>query len=274
MGNSSSTSRQDGPSKAQLTKNLASAEQTGILNLANQDLKASSQVWAKLETQGLIVKLKALEISGNTLKYLPWEILNMVLLKDLRASRCNIQRTYDMSALPSLTALYLDDNDLEADSLAALPPQLRHLNLSNNHCVTVPHGGIAGLLALTELDLSGNRLESVEGLGILVALIDLRLDGNRLTEVSIDLCLCAKLKRLSLKNNKLQSEGASGNQSIPAAVFTETQLEEVLLDGNPSITRAIICAFDGVEVFSERRRLVRDRNHDNSARTHLFGNLQ
>ena len=122
MGSVISTPAKKG--KSAIASRLAAAERGGVLDLADQELKASSQVWDKLSSQGLVVLLTSLDISGNTLKYLPWEVLQMPQLQVLHASRCNIQRTYDMSSLPLLTTFNLDNNDLEAECLAALPAQL------------------------------------------------------------------------------------------------------------------------------------------------------
>jgi len=262
--------------KQVLASKLATADKTGILNIADQDLKASSPVWDKLQTQGLVAKLKTLDISGNTLKYLPAEILSMMLLKVLHASRCNIQRTYDMTTLGRLVTLCLDNNDLEANCLAQLPGQLQRLNLSYNHFVTIPHEGFIGLLNLTELNLSHNRLTTTEGLGVLVSLIVLNLNNNDIPEVSEDVALCARLKNLSLKANKLSGKARDGRQSIPALLFTMTQLDELVLSGNVMLNRTMVWAFEGVDSFVERRRMSRDRNLTGGAaqdNLNIFGDL-
>lgn len=259
-----------------LASKLATAEKTGILNLADQDLKASSPVWDKLQTQGLVSKLKTLDISGNTLKYLPAEILSMMWMKVLHASRCNIQRTFDMTTLGRLVTLSLDNNDLEANCLAQLPGQLQRLNLSNNHFVTIPHEGLSGLLNLTELNLANNRLTTTEGLGVLVSLIDLNLDNNDIPEVSEDVALCTHLKHLSLKANKVSGKAQDGRQSIPAILFTMTQLDELVLSGNVMLNRTMVWAFEGIDVFVERRRRSRDRNLAGGAAEdgmNIFGDL-
>jgi len=200
----------------------------------------------------------------------------MLFLKVLHSSRCNIQRTYDMSTLGRLLTLSLDNNDLEADCLAQLPAQLQRLNLSFNHFATIPHEGLAGLLNLTELNLSNNRLTSTEGLGVLESLIDLNLDNNDIPEVSEDVALCVQLKHLSLKNNKLSGKAKDGRQSVPAVLFTATQLDELVLSGNVMLNRTMVWAFEGVDAFVERRRQSRDRNLAGGAAAdnlNIFGDL-
>jgi Leucine-rich repeat (LRR) protein len=273
MGSNNST-----PAKGKhvLATKLATAEKTGILNLADQDLKASSPVWDKIQSQGLVERIKTLDISGNTLKYLPAEILSMLILKVLHASRCNIQRTYDMTSMGRLVTLSLDGNDLEANMLAQLPMQLQRLNLSSNHFLTIPNEGFAGLVNLRELNLSNNRLNSTVGIGILVALIDLNLDNNNISEVSEDLSSCVVLKHLSLKSNKLSGKAADGRQSIPSRIFTDTLLDEIVLSGNAMLSRAMVWAFDGVDVFVARRKQNRDRNLAGGAGAqdlNIFGDL-
>jgi Leucine-rich repeat (LRR) protein len=273
MGGSSSKSPKG---KSVIAGKLATAEKTGVLNLADQDLKASSQVWDKLQSLGLVDKLKTLDISGNTLKYLPADILHMLQLKVLHAARCNIQRTYDMGVLTRLHTLSLNDNDLEADCLAQLPTQLQRLNLRNNHMVVIPQAGLVGLLNLTELNLSGNRLISCAGLGVLMSLVDLNLDGNSLSEISPDLALCSQLKHLSIKNNRLSGKAEDGSQSIPAVLFTHTLLDELLLPGNAMLSRAMVYSFEGVAAFVERRKRSRDRNLAGGAagaEENIFGDL-
>jgi len=69
--------------KSVVAAKLSTAERTGVLSLSDQDLKASSNVWDKLTTQGLVEKLKTLDISGNILKSLPAEVHAMTQLKVL-----------------------------------------------------------------------------------------------------------------------------------------------------------------------------------------------
>ena len=180
---------------------LGTASKTGVLSLKNIELKASSSVWGKIAATGLSAKLKTLDISGNNLKTLPPEIYEMENLKTLHCSRCNVQYTHDMSALTRLNSIDLDNNDLESHVLAALPHSLVKLNICNNHFASIPTSAFAELGNLIELNLSGNRITSVEGVGVLTRIQILFLDDNRLQELSIDMAMCSSLKHLSVKNN-------------------------------------------------------------------------
>jgi len=125
-----------------------------------------------------------------------------------------------------------------------------------------------------------------------VALVDLNLDNNRLQSVNRDLRLCTRLKHLSLRNNRLcrfvtsagdavsdeadyaagvggdvdgggEGEGGGGGKGeppIPAEIFTETKLQDMGLQGNPSLTVAVVSSWLGVSVFLERRRRMRERH--------------
>lgn len=274
MGNSGS--RGGAPKgKKIIESKLAQAEKTGVLNLANQDLKPSSSVWDKLLSHGLTTRLKTLDISGNILKSMPAEIYDMELLKTLHVSRCNIQRIHDMSHMDRLTTLDLDNNDLEKESLAILPSSLVKLNLCNNHFMSIPI--LTDLIVLKELNLSGNRLTDTSGLGVLVSLVHLNLDGNTLEELSEDIASCTKLQHLSLKNNKLSGKAISreDSQSIPESIFILTALDNVDLSGNVMLSKAMVMEWRGIDAFIERRRKSKNKNLQGGAATDhsIFGDL-
>jgi len=181
-----------------------------------------------------------------------------------------------MTVLQRLVTLNLDNNDLESVCLAQLPVTLQRLNLCNNHFVTIPTGGLNGLVHLTELNLSGNRLNSTDGIGALIALVDLNVDNNNLTEVSEDLVLCVKLKHLSLRNNKISAKGNEGQQSIPEQVFIETLLDNIDLSGNAMLSKAMVWNFEGIDTFLERRKVSKTKNLLSGAADldeDVFGNL-
>eukprot|EP00606_Chrysophyceae_sp_TOSAG23-5_P001271 GSChrysophyteH2.ASY1.ANO1.202.1 assembled CDS len=262
MGLASSSSGSVPQGKALVSQKIATAEKTGILNLSSQKLKLTSKVWSQLP----LSKLKTLDVSDNSLTpTLPPEVgsQEMVLLKVLHASNNKLTQIHDMSNLTKLSTLNLDHNYLVDTSLPALslPPQLRVLNLSYNKFTSFRQcSGLLGLLNLAELDLSNNLLTTLEGLSLLVSIVILRLDNNRISEVPADMSMCSKLKLLSLRNNVISGKGSSGQQSIPASVFTDTCLEQLLLSGNPMLSRLMVYDFQGVDSFVERRRRSKDRN--------------
>ena len=277
MGTSSSS--QSAPkSRKAIDAKLNTAEKTAVLSLKDLDLKASSSVWGKIATMGLGAKLKTLDISGNTLKTLPPEIYEMENLKVLHCSRCNVQYTHDMTGLVRLQNVDMDNNDLESNVLAALPGSLTKLNLCNNHLAKIPTVSFVELVNLKELNLSGNRLASLEGIGVLVSLIDLNLDDNKLQELSVDMAMCLALQHISLKNNLLSARSITreGEQSIPAIVLQETQLSSIDLSGNKMLSKSIVMDFDGIGDFIERRKRKLDKNLAGGAvmDSTLFGSLE
>lgn len=277
MGSSSSKAGNPAKSKKVIEGKLSNASKTGVLSLKDIELKASSSVWGKIAATGLSAKLKTLDISGNNLKTLPPEIYDMENLRTLHCSRCNVQYTHDMSAFTRLNTIDLDNNDLESAVLAVLPQSLTKLNVSNNHLASIPTSAFVELGQLVELNLSGNRLTSVEGVGVLTRLHILYLDDNRLQELSIDMAMCTSLKHLSVKNNLISAKSISreGEQSIPKAIFEDTALTVLDLSGNQMISKSIVMGFEGVDDFIERRKKSLDKNLAGGAviDSSLFGTL-
>ena len=254
-----------------LSSKLETALKTGVLNIADMSLTASSNVWSKLSSD---LHLKILDISGNDLKELPSEVsASMVNLKTLHASRCGIQRISGLSALDKLTVLNLDKNDLESDVIRGLPVSLLRLNLSSNHLSAIPIS-FRSLLSLTELNLSNNRIESLVGIGELVALVSLNLNDNLLTELPDETNRLVKLKQISLKNNRISKNAFSyDGQSIPASFLLQTLVDNIDLGGNPGLTKAQVLEFDGIQAFIERRKKSKDKSFQGGAMTdfNLFG---
>lgn len=210
---------------------------------------------------GTFVKIKTLDISENMLKTLPNEIFAMVNTKTLIASRCNLPRIPNMQALDKLTNLTLDNNDLEASGFGQLPISILKLNLSFNHLQSFPIS-LTTITELIELDLCNNRLDVIIGIGNLINLVVLVLDDNNLRELNNELGALTKIKRLSVKRNKIgpRVKGDSNEQSISADLFTNTSLDDLNLEGNPKLTKAHVLAMSGVDAFIERRKKSKDKN--------------
>jgi len=266
MGSSSSTTSTGATStvatgKDVLKKKLVTASKTGVLNLADQKLKATSSIWPLLNSEALIPKVKTLDLSGNTLKALPVEVYSLVNLKSLFATRCSLQYTNDMSACVKITTLKLDHNDLEMDKIAPLPPTLHMLNLSSNHLTGIP-AVLGGTLMLTKLDVSGNRMESVYGIECLVNLIELVADDNLLVELPHSMCMMVKLRRVSLQRNRIGRNAmtAPEQQSIPAAILVNTSIDHLELCGNPGLRKEDVLKFEGIDELLKRRQEVQDKN--------------
>lgn len=246
--------------KRVLQQKLSTADKTGVLNLADQDLKPNSSIWQKISQDGLLPKLKSLDLSGNSIKAFPGEVNMMLNLKTLIVSRCTLQRTNDISALIKLTHLNLDGNDLEVAVFAPLPHTLQKVSVASNHFTAIPPV-LSQLINVIELNLGGNRINDTSGLGTLLALVDLNLDDNMIVELSPDMCSLANLRHLSVKGNQLGKNAITkpDEQSIPEGVFTETALDSIDLSKNPALTKAIVMDFKGVEVFLERRKKTKDK---------------
>lgn len=205
---------------------------------------------------------------------MPVEVYGLLNLKTLIISRCSLQYTHDMSSLIKVTNLKLDHNDLEADKISLLPPMLNQLNLSFNHLKSIP-SVFDGLVYIVQLDISSNRISSIDGIEQLVALVELNLDENVLTEISAGVASLSKLRRISLRNNKLAKYSVSrpDEQSIPAGLFTDTALDNIDLSGNVDLTKAVVLSFHGVEDFLNRRKALKDKTFAGGALTDtsLFG---
>ena len=248
-----------GSKAASLNSKLATAHKTGVLNLSDMEIKASSSVWVKIQEEVLIPKIKTIDVSGNQVKGLPVEIYSMVNLKTLHASRCGIQRISDLSTLDKLTVLNLDRNDLEIDMMQRLPASLVRVNLSFNHFSAVPPA-LTALVAVTELNLENNRIESLDGIGALVALVFLNLNDNHVCELPEEMCALVRLRSISLNNNRIQARAASRTgQSIPASFLLQTQVDTMELSGNPGLLKQQVLEFEGINAFIERRRKIKVR---------------
>lgn len=249
---------------------LQSGLRTGVLNLADLDLRQAGSssggaVWPRLAEQQAVQRLRALDVSGNPLKALPVEVLGLANLKSLATNHCGLQSTPDLAmALVRLQTLRIQHNDLEENTLGALPMSITHLYLSYNH-FSLPPRAIVGLTAVVHLDLSGNRLVSLAGLESMVALVIVNVDDNLLCELPFQLSQLTQLKHISLKMNKLQPRSPTTNeQSIPKSIFELTQLEKLELKGNPMNNKDVL-AFDGIELLLERRKLVKDKSFQGGA---------
>jgi len=179
-----------------------------------------------------------------------------------------------MSLLTRLQQINLDKNDLESDVIGDLPISLKYVNLSVNHFSTFPTA-LHTLVNLTELNFSGNRLKSVEGVEHLVSIVSLNLDDNLLTEVIADFSTLRFLKLLSLQRNLLQPrcECNPSKQSFSEELFTKTSLDHLNLTGNIRLRKADVLKMSGIESFLERRRRQKDKALQQGALTDhsLFG---
>lgn len=214
----------------------------------------------------MIAHLKTLDLSGNSLKALPPEVYALVNLKALFMTGCGIHAINDMHSMTRLSKLKLDHNDLEVDRVRRLPPSLTTLDLSYNHLLGLP-ASLNGLTNLISLDLACNRIESIYGIEGMPNLVSLNLDDNLLLELPESICLLVKLKKISLARNRFTKHSVTrpGEQSIPAGLLENSELDHIDLTGNVGISKADVMAFVGIEKFLARRQALKDKNFQGGA---------
>jgi Leucine-rich repeat (LRR) protein len=271
MGGSQSNEAVPAPPTGQrvVEAKIAQSKKTGSLNLSNQDIKTNSWVWVSIGSPDLSTKLKVLDVSGNVMKSLPSQVSGLPVLKILYANGCSLQRSPNMIPSTRLKQVYMNHNDLEETTLNPLPNSVSKLDLGFNHFTRFPPV-LSLLVNLEEINLSGNRLESIEGIGNLVNLVLVTLDDNRLQELSLDFTGLVKIKKLSIRNNNLHAKAVTREgQSIPEGLFITTALENLDLQGNIQLKKTEILAFNGIETFLERRRANKEKGISGGAMTDL-----
>jgi Leucine rich repeat len=180
------------------------------------------------------------------------------MYRKLKCSRCDLIRVFSAISNTGLTHIDADHNQLQVDLVGTLPSSLQQLNLSYNLFSTLPPS-VPSLVNLITLDISYNKLESIQGISQLTALTDLNLDGNLLVEVTSEVAQVIKLKRLSVRRNKIGVKAVTfEGQSIHVDVFVSSSIDSMSLDGN-SLTKADIMRFEGISAFIERRRRQKDK---------------
>jgi Leucine-rich repeat (LRR) protein len=131
------------------------------------------------------------------------------------------------------------------------------------------------LINLTALNLTGNRIDSMVGIGSLVSLVNLILDNNRISEIPDEVSELIKLRQISLKNNAIQKKSKINpdRQSFPSDFFKLTSIDTIQLDGNHEIRKSDILDFNGIEFFIERRKKSKEKSLQGGAMTDfdIFG---
>lgn len=258
MGNKTSS---DGTlqGKKVLESKLQMAKKTSVLNVSEQGLTLKSKFWLNFENPDY-EELKSLDLSRNELGMLPNQINHLLKLKVLILTHCQLIEILDLSHFIQLTDLQAAHNLLENGKIQRLPISLLRCDLSFNRYFIFP-SELMGLSNLKELNLSNNDLELLEGIGVLVTLTHLYLDHNRLREIPIEIENLSQLKFLSLKFNLLSKNAVTREgPSLPSGLFTSTSLNRLELEGNTSIKKSEVLAFDGIDDFLERRKKVKDKH--------------
>jgi internalin A len=166
------------------------------------------------------------KVSGNNLKTLPLELLDLPNLRKLDISGNPLESIpHVVTQILHLEELILIRVELTEipDAIAKLT-NLTQLDLSFNQITQIPEA-IANLINLTQLDLSDNKITQIpEGIANLTNLIRLHLNSNQITQISEGIANLTNLTQLILYNNQITQ--------IPEGIANLTNLTQLDLDGN------------------------------------------
>jgi Leucine-rich repeat (LRR) protein len=164
--------------------------------------------------------IRRIDLSGNRLTELPPSLFRLGELEELDLGNNRLTALApDIGMLTRLTRLDVSENRLSTVAPALTEcAALQHLHLYGNALTRI--APLGKLPALTTLDLSGNRLRSLDGLT--PALVSLDVSGNHIAELPDDILKLTRLRRLDLSDNLLASVDA----------LLGLQIEQLHLDGN------------------------------------------
>ncbi|CAM9985055.1 unnamed protein product [Ectocarpus sp. 12 AP-2014] len=235
---------------------MKTAGATGVLALQEHGLK---EIPEGLFT---LVKLRTLNMASNSLKLLPAAMSTLTKLKILRLDSNKLEAIPDLSTLSSLTDISAGSNRLAgAGALGALPACLKKLVLRDNSLGEVPAAVLDGLPALQVLDLSANGIEGLPPFGAtLPALEELILDENSLRALGDELVGLSKLKKLSVRSNRIAVVNPfNGQQSISRGLFADSAVESLELAGN-ALDKTDLMRMEGVDDFLARREKNKNKS--------------
>jgi Leucine-rich repeat (LRR) protein len=187
----------------------------------------------------------SLDVSGNQLSALPSLIFSSASLATVDLSYNLLTNVFELAPnLPSLTALYLNNNNFSSVTFPAGTalkglPALATLDLSSTALASIPNTFFSQMTALQALYLRGNQLTSIaagtfEVLGS--SLTHLNLASNALTSVSTNWAALTLLNTLHLEFNKITGSSLYTLGSL-------TSMQSLYLQDNnisyvdPSMTR-------------------------------------
>ncbi|KAJ1560206.1 hypothetical protein HK405_007886 [Cladochytrium tenue] len=134
-------------------------------------------------------------------------------------------------SIPLMDAVAADCSRMRIATIHDISPaiSLRKLVLARNRLAR-PESlvGLAHCKHITYLDLSGNKLESFQGLEPLVALKVLNMSHNRLNRISIHVQKLTALNALILNNNEIvRLDNISGLKALNTLVVSHNKLEDI-----------------------------------------------
>ncbi|KAM4694285.1 nephrocan-like [Discoglossus pictus] len=169
--------------------------------------------------------LRELEIQNNNLYTLSFSIFSALLnMQTLILDGNGIEGISGLVRLPQLKYLSIENNKLQyfPENFFAYFPNLQYLRLAGNQLTKIPIQlpksllylrlernliknvkirDLKNLENLSDLNLSGNQLSSVDGLQVLVNLSSIDISKNKLS--ALPHRLPAKLQRLDCSNNQI-----------------------------------------------------------------------
>ncbi|KAI8903181.1 hypothetical protein EDD86DRAFT_196170 [Gorgonomyces haynaldii] len=157
--------------------------------------------------------LRVLDLSRNVLAELPQEIGNLTSLEDLSLDyNALVSLPQSFCQLKQLKSLSVAHNQIKSldFNLFSQFGKLEYLDLSHNQLQSLPPSlGYCGTLKtlLIILNLSGNQLQSVQGIEKLRTLQQLDLSNNALVEIPNGFSKLKHLKYLYLQHNQIDSIG-------------------------------------------------------------------
>uniref|UniRef100_A0A1I8JVT5 Leucine rich immune protein (Coil-less) n=1 Tax=Anopheles quadriannulatus TaxID=34691 RepID=A0A1I8JVT5_ANOQN len=193
---------------------------TNITSLLLMDTNLSD-----IEFEPHNAKLKMLTIIQSRLRRVPDSINQLAVLQVLAIVRSLVD-SVDLSLFCKLQ--YLHNINLMHNQIAFLNysltsgvqfPTLWEINLSHNLLTTVHLDNFNGMKALRTINLSNNRLHSLDGQLLLASLKKLELSHNRLTELNFCSSNLSNLADLYINNNTLQRMPVCMEETMPSVSY-------------------------------------------------------
>ncbi|GBG29623.1 Dynein assembly factor 1, axonemal [Hondaea fermentalgiana] len=151
--------------------------------------------------------------------------------------------------------LYLESNGIDEVSGLGHLTELRCLYLQQNLIRSIAPPAFQGLECLVTLDVSGNLLQSLEGLACLPALETLNAAKNRLSVAASteELTACPMLTSVDLRGNTIED-----GEALLDVLARVPKLSAMYLQGNPCVRslkhyrKAIVARFEKLTYLDER----------------------
>jgi hypothetical protein len=193
--------------------------------------------------------LEILDLSGNSLKSLPDDLMR---LKNLRILFCSNNQFTDLpevlSRCPQLSMIGFKSNQIRTLSDKALPPQLRWLILTDNLIEELP-AAIGNCARLQKLMLAGNHLKTLPPeLSRCSRLELLRIASNQLTDLPSWLMAMPRLAWLAYAGNPFCAalkSAAQITETIPSIPWNQLRIQHQLGEGASGVIHQAEHVHDG-----------------------------